>query len=730
MNNPVQQDMNTPQIMRFVWILTAVWTIIILASTAWNIYQSNKHSYEMALIEARNSLKKDIVYRRWNAMQGVVYVPASKDTPPNPYLTVPERDVVTKNGKNLTMVNPAYMTRQVHELMQKESGVLGHITSLNPIRPENKPDAWETNALQAFALGKTEVNSVEEINGRTYMRYMAHLTTEKSCLKCHAVQGYREGDIRGGISISVPMDAFKAILSKDIMWRALAHGLLLFIGWGALAMGSHRIMRGENERKQIEEALLSSEEKYRTIFENAVDGMFQVAPEGYFISMNRALAAIHGYDSPEEMIRSVTNIAKQLYINHEDRIRYIDILAKEGKTENYEVQLRKKDGAVIWVSLNARAVKDSTGRILYFEGIERDITSHKEAEESLLKYSQEVADLYNNAPCGYHSLNLDGTFVSINDTELVWLGYGRDEILGRKKFSNLLAADSLSVFPDIFRKLFEQGWIKDVEFEMVRKDGTFFPALLNSTMVKDDFGKFIMSRATIFDITELKRAEKELHLLNENLEQRVRERTEDMKQARRVALSMMQDAEKERERARDALEKVHKSSEQLKVLSSAVEQSPSSVMITDRSGLIEYVNPKFELLTGYNAGEAVGENPKILKSGVHDNKFYQGLWETILSGKEWYGEVCNKKKSGELYWEQASISAVRNDAGEISYFISVREDITERKHLDEELKERMEELERFSRLTVNREEKMIQLKEEINALLEQMGKEKKYNIVT
>jgi len=153
-------------------------------------------------------------------------------------------------------------------------------------------------------------------------------------------------------------------------------------------------------------------------------------------------------------------------------------------------------------------------------------------------------------------------------------------------------------------------------------------------------------------------------------------------------------------------------------------------MITDRSGLIEYVNPKFELLTGYNAGEAVGENPKILKSGVHDNKFYQGLWETILSGKEWYGEVCNKKKSGELYWEQASISAVRNDAGEISYFISVREDITERKHLDEELKERMEELERFSRLTVNREEKMIQLKEEINALLEQMGKEKKYNIVT
>jgi PAS domain S-box-containing protein len=238
-----------------------------------------------------------------------------------------------------------------------------------------------------------------------------------------------------------------------------------------------------------------------------------------------------------------------------------------------------------------------------------------------------------------------------------------------------------------------------------------------------------MSRATIFDITELKRAEKELHLLNETLEQRVQSRTEEMKQARRVALSMMQDAEKERERAREALEKVRESSEQLKVLSSAVEQSPSSVMITDRSGLIEYVNPKFEQLTGYNAGEALSKTPRILKSGFHDNKFYENLWNTILSGKEWHGEVCNKKKSGDLYWEQASISAVRNEAGDITYFISVREDISERKRLDEELKERMEELERFSRLTIDREERMIKLKEEINALLEKLGEENKYKIV-
>ena len=101
----------------------------------------------------------------------------------------------------------------------------------------------------------------------------------------------------------------------------------------------------------------------------------------------------------------------------------------------------------------------------------------------------------------------------------------------------------------------------------------------------------------------------------------------------------------------------------------------------------------------------------------------------FMSGKEWHGEICNQKKDGQLYWEQASISAIRNDAGEIIKFVSVREDITERKRLYEELKQQLEELERFNRLTIDREEGMIELKREINSLLKQMGEKKKYRIV-
>jgi len=127
------------------------------------------------------------------------------------------------------------------------------------------------------------------------------------------------------------------------------------------------------------------------------------------------------------------------------------------------------------------------------------------------------------------------------------------------------------------------------------------------------------------------------------------------------------------------------SEEQLRKLSHAVEQSSSTVVITDAQGRIEYVNPKFTQLTNYTAEEAKGKNPRILKSGRTPPEEYAKLWETISSGKEWHGEFCNIKKNGELYWESASISPVKNTAGEITHFIAIKDDITERKQAERRL---------------------------------------------
>lgn len=174
---------------------------------------------------------------------------------------------------------------------------------------------------------------------------------------------------------------------------------------------------------------------------------------------------------------------------------------------------------------------------------------------------------------------------------------------------------------------------------------------------------------------------------------------------------------------------LRESGERLRIAWNALAQCPVAVMITDPDGSIEYVNPKFEEMSGFTAQETLGQNPRVLKSGLHPHEHYEGLWTTILTGQEWHGEVCNRRKDGSLYWVQASISPLRGEEGQVTHFVSIHEDITERKRLDEEARQHVDELERFTRLTVDREERMIELKQEINTLLAETGRQARYTIV-
>ncbi len=138
----------------------------------------------------------------------------------------------------------------------------------------------------------------------------------------------------------------------------------------------------------------------------------------------------------------------------------------------------------------------------------RDITHVKAAEEKLQRYAAEISDLYNHAPCGYHSLDSDGVFLRMNDTELKWLDYKREEIVGKKKFVELLTSDSQKLFPERFAGFKRRGWVRDLEFDLVRKDGTVLPVVLNSTAVWDSQGNYRMSRSTVFDNTDRKALER------------------------------------------------------------------------------------------------------------------------------------------------------------------------------------------------------------------------------
>jgi diguanylate cyclase (GGDEF)-like protein len=215
---------------KYALVTIALWSLVIALSIYVNHQLNTKHLLDIGKTIARASFEKDILYRRWNAAQGGVYARQSETTAPNPHLHIAERDITTPLGKQLTMINPAYMTRQAHEIGRLTNGIQGHITSLNPIRQANKADVWEKQALEQFELGVAEVSSFAMLHGKKYLRLMRPLITEKGCLKCHQQQGYVLGQIRGGISQSVPMSLLSTTMAGNLTTIWVKHLILWFIG--------------------------------------------------------------------------------------------------------------------------------------------------------------------------------------------------------------------------------------------------------------------------------------------------------------------------------------------------------------------------------------------------------------------------------------------------------------------------------------------------------------------
>ena len=246
---------------------------------------------------------------------------------------------------------------------------------------------------------------------------------------------------------------------------------------------------------------------------------------------------------------------------------------------------------------------------------------------------------------GIFGTSIDGRITFVNPAAIRLLGFASEELLGQDVYGLIHhSRRDGTPYPPADCPMWQtctQAERQEVDGEVLwRKDGSCFDAHYTSTPMWSD-GELAGAVVTFSDITLRRQAD-----------------------------------------------------EQLRNLSSAVEQSPSTVVITDTEGRIGYVNPRFTEVTGYSAEEALGENPRILKAeGAHPPAFYQELWETIRAGKRWRGEFCNRGKDGVIFWESAAISPIRDATGEITHFVSVKEDITQRKEMEHELQEAKEEAE-------------------------------------
>ncbi len=306
-----------------------VWSLFIGLALFWHKNTIQKGSLEAARIEARKIFENHVVYRSWNAMHGGVYAKITPETPPNPLLEIKEREITTPSGTRLTKINPAYMTRQANELALKKFGTISHITSLKPIRPENKPDEWEKTALEKFNRGEQEVNSLEMINNTSYLRLMQPLVTEKGCLTCHAKQGYKIGDIRGGISVSVPFtqyfsisrDSFKDLtVMYSILWLTGIMGMVAF-----MFILSHQV----KQRLKAEQELIR-QQKLEGVVEMARAVCHELNQPLQMILGNSEIILMEGTDK-ETLLKRVGLIKEQV-----DRMG--ELSRKLIKIANYETK--------------------------------------------------------------------------------------------------------------------------------------------------------------------------------------------------------------------------------------------------------------------------------------------------------------------------------------------------------------------------------------------------------
>jgi len=390
------------------------------------------------------------------------------------------------------------------------------------------------------------------------------------------------------------------------------------------------------ERKRVEEALRESDEKFRSISATAQDAIIMIDNEGNISYWNQAAERIFGYTKEEATGKKVYKlIVPSRYYEVVNRV--FDTFKKSGQGpavgKTLEFRAIRKSGTEFPIELSISPLKVK-GQ-WHAAAIIRDITQRKQAIEALQESERYYRTLLNQLHEDLMVITPDYHIADINNTILVTSNLKREEVLGRYCYEVLHGHkkpcdEEGEVCP--LKEIFKTGQSVNTVHEHVREDGSKVWVDILFSPLTDKEGKITHVIESVRDISKLIQTQ-----------------------------------------------------ERLRKLSVAVEQSPVSITITDSQGNIEFVNPKFLEITGYTFEEVKGKNSRILKSGNHSKAFYKELWDTITSGKIWRGQFHNRKKNGELFWEDATIGPIKDENGKITHYVSMKVDITEKKLLEEQL---------------------------------------------
>ncbi len=382
------------------------------------------------------------------------------------------------------------------------------------------------------------------------------------------------------------------------------------------------------QHRQAEKSLLESEALFRSLSASSPVGIFLADMNGQVIYVNPRWRTIHGLS----LMQSVNEGWIQT-IHPDDREWMLKdwVNCVEAKRELYqECRILRPDGVARWVEIRSALRYSDTGETIGFVGTVEDITRRKQMEDALRASEVRFRDLFEHSPDAIFVEDAHGTVLDMNRAACQLHGLTREQLLG-KNVTDLVPPDKRAEVTREFPQWFT-GKIDYHESLSYTGDGRSIPVELRGIPIQYHGQPAILFH--VRNITKRKQAE----------ESNVR-------------------------------------------LATAIEQSADGVMITDAGGAILYVNPAFEKITGYTRKEAIGQNPRLLKSGKHDAEFYRQMWAALTAGEVWSGRFINKKKDGTFYEEDATISPVRDAAGKIVNYVAVKKDITHEVALEAQLRQ-------------------------------------------
>ena len=487
----------------FVIVIVAIWTLLIIGLGLWDARREMQDQRELVRNEARAHFLKDQAFRFWAAGHGGVYVPPTEHTPPSPHLShIPDRDIETADGKKLTLMNPAYMVRQLMEDFEKLYGIRGRITSLKPLRPENAPDEWEQVALESFEKGAGEANEFTETDGEPYLRLMRPMMVRKSCLKCHGHQGYKNGDIRGGVGVSVPAAKFFARARREIVNHSFTLGLLWLIGIAGVALGTSRIWHYVRERNRAEEALSIQKQEFVALMQTVIDGFpesLMVINRDYTIALaNRTVREMAwGRDPVAACLKchQVSHKSAMPCEGTEDPCPLEQVVATKAQVTVEHIH-HDTEGRAVSVEVIAAPILDKEGEVIQIIESCRNITDRKRVEQALreseadmrsfmenaLNFGVYQVKLVNDEPYGTQTSFASPSIKSILGVEnpqdnAAWFKNIHADDLDRVTAAHHASRTTGKKFDEIFQNYHtskqEWRWIHAVSSAVIASDGTF-----------------------------------------------------------------------------------------------------------------------------------------------------------------------------------------------------------------------------------------------------------------